>query len=97
MTDTTFINAFLPYVGDFLLGLLPIAFLYYALKATFPFRWYALPLYLGVVIGASMVVYADIPALQAPWTSHTTLKALGFLVGALWWVRPRPKQLPVFE
>lgn len=85
------------FIGDVLLGLLPVLFLYYALKATFPFRWYAVLWYLGVVAGAFMVVYGDVPALQSAWTNHSTLKALGYLAGAIWWVRPRPKPERVFE
>ena len=87
-------GSFLPYIGDFLIGLLPLVVLFGAIKASIPFRWYALLWYVGVAVGILLLVNENIPSLLANWTGHTTAQAIGFVVGAIWWIRPRRRSFP---
>ena len=71
MGNFTFAYALVPYVLDILVGLLPLVAIYEAIKASSPFRWYAVLWYLGVIVGGFLVVDANIPALLGSWTVHT--------------------------
>jgi len=95
--DVTFVYSVVPYARDFLLGLFPLVVFYEALKASSPFRWRALIWYVGVIASVYVVVNANIPAFLASWTIHTTLLAIGYVVGVYWWIRPRESKVTVFD
>ena len=97
MGDLTFLSSVVPYTRDFLLGFFPLVVLYEALKASSPFRGRALIWYIGVIASVYLVVNANIPALLTSWSVHTTLLAIGYVVGVYWWIRPREKKDSVFD
>lgn len=97
MGDLALASSVAPYARDFLLGLLPLVAFYEALKASSPFRGRALIWYIVAIASVYLVVNANIPALLASWSVHTTLFAIGYVVGVYWWVRPREKKDSVFD
>ena len=78
-----------PYVRDVLIGLLPLVCLCEALRASFPFRAHALLWYIGLVGAVLLVIYGGVPAFVSPWTVHSPLTVIGYLVGMYWCFRPR--------